>query len=390
MRSHGARGVVRVLAATAAAAALVTASPGSAEAATDYDGDATALRFEGLGLQLFPHGTNGVPKQLQPLVEAFKGLRSQAPAELQRDSLTLAMPDRTIGHAQFPGSDTQGHIPNNPLITADLLEARSVRTRDGMLSQAKVVGLSLGGGVLGADVITSSCAGDGDTIALDVSQLDLSSNQRIVDSRVSLKPDTAVPIAGLGSITFNQKDTDGSTYGEATNVVIDLDSDLSLAALGRLFDETAPAMESAVRQVIKDLADTEVGPDGEQPFEQLGDNADRLRGEQLWAGLDQAVEQVSGPLADNAPPGLANALNNVAKLSGTVTVSNAACSQAPVSAPRPQAPQQATSAQPAADTSEPPLADTGSPAGLLGLGVAGLAALTGGAVGLLRLRRRAA
>jgi hypothetical protein len=381
------RGAARTLAATGAAVALVAVAPGSAHAATEYDGDATALRIEGLALQLFPHGTEGVPEELQPLIEAFEEIQSQGPAELQADTLTLAMPDQTIAHAEFPGRDIQGEIPDNPLVSAQLLEAASVRARGGMVSQAKVSGLSLGGGVLSAGDIRTSCRGDGDAIGLDVSQLDLSSNQKAVDGRVSLDAGTAVPIPGVGSITFNQQETDGSTYGEATNVVIDLRSDLSLAALGRLLDDTAPAVESAIRQVVQDLAQTRFGPQGEQPFRQLGEDADQLQGEQLWAGLDQAVDQAGGSLAENAPQ-LADALNHVARLDGTVTVANAACSQQPIarSVDRPQAPDAAAPVQPAADSSEPPLADTGSPAGMLGMAVAGLAALAGGTA--LRCRWR--
>ncbi|MDQ4085091.1 MAG: hypothetical protein M3165_04660, partial [Actinomycetota bacterium] len=357
----------RTVAALGAAAALVAASPGPAQAApqasTDYDGDATALRIEGLALQLFPNGTAGVPAELQPLVRAFRRIRSHGPAELRRDTLTLAMPDQTVAHAQFPGRDTQGGIPDNPLVTAQLLEARSVRTRGGMLSQARVLGLELGGGVLSADVVKSGCAGDGATVALDVSQLALGSNQKIVDSRVSLEAGDAVPIAGVGSVTFNRQETDGSTYGEVTNVVIDLRSDLSLAALGRLFEETAPAMESAIKQVVRDLSRTEFGGEHE-PFRELGENVDQLQGEQLWAGLDQVVDEGSGPLAEKAPE-LATALNDVAELGGRVTVANAACSQRPVATGggSQASQQQAAPVQPAGDSSEPPLADTGSPAG---------------------------
>jgi hypothetical protein len=388
------RAVVRTLAAVGAAAALVAASPAGAQAKerTRYDGDATALRIEGLRLQLFPNGFDGAPRQLRPLVEALEELQSQAPEQLRRQRLSLVMPDQVIGHAEFPGSDTQGHIPANPLLTADVLPARSVRTKDGdLLSQAGITDLSLGGGVLTADLIKTSCTGDGDTVGLDVSDLDLSSNQDIVDSEVTLRPGTAVPIAGIGTITFNQQDTDGTTYAEGTNVVIDLDSDLSVDTLLGLFDTTVPAVRRALEQVLLRLGETRVGPDGEQPFKRVfnQDNFDQIPVGQFEDGARELADQLRDG-ARQFPRQAREALNNVAHLGGTITVANAACSQAPitVSASQPQAPQQAAPAQPAADTGRPPLADTGSPAGTLGIGLAGLLALAGGAFALLRLRRR--
>ncbi|HEX2176145.1 MAG TPA: hypothetical protein VHG70_09550 [Nocardioidaceae bacterium] len=381
-----------MLAATGAAAALLGAAPGSAQAATEYDGDATALRIEGLQLELLPGATEATPEQLQPLVEVLKEIQSQAPEQLQRDQLTLAMPDQTIGYAEFPGTDTQGAIPENPLFTADFLEAKSVKTdAGGMISEASVLGLSLGGGVLSADVIKTSCVGNGDTITLEVSQLDLSSSEDIVDSRVTLKSGTANSIPGLATITFNQSDTDGSTYGEATNVVIDVNSDLSMRSLNRIFSEAAPAFENAVRQVVERLSETEVGPEGEQPLQPLGEEAGKLQGEELYKAFDDAVEQITAPTSE-APEELQNALNHLAHLDGTITVANAACAQQTVTeaARQPQEPQQAVPAEPVSDTSEPPLADTGSPAGMVGMGVAGFAALVGGGYVLMRLRRRQA
>ncbi len=387
------RAVARTLAAAGAAGALVAAVPGSAQAATEYDGDATAVRVEGLRLELFPKGLDGAPAQLGPLVQALKQLQSQAPQELRRDHLTLAMPDQVIGHAEFPGVDTQGSIPDNPLLTADILPARSVRQKNGdLLSVAGVTDLSLGGGVLSADVVKTSCSGDGDTMSLDVSQLQLRSNQDIARTQVNLRPGTAVPIAGIGSITFNQRDTDGTTYAEGTNVVIDLDSDLSVDALLGLFDTTVPAVRQAVERILLQIGDTRVGPDGQQPLKQVFNrgNLGQIPTDQFEAGARQLADQARQG-SQQMPPEAREALNNVAHLGGTVTVANAACAQATTtSASPPKPPQAAVPAQPASHTtSQPPLADTGSPAGLLGMGVAGLAALAGGLLGLLRLRRRA-
>jgi hypothetical protein len=391
MGTSAVRALTRTVAAASAVTALVAAAPGPAQAATEYDGDATALRVEGLRLELFPHGLDGAPAQLKPLVDALRQLQSQAPQELRRDRLTLAMPDQVIGHAEFPGVDTQGAVPDNPLLSADVLPARSVRQQDGdLLSEAGVTDLSLGGGVLSADVVKTSCSGDGDTVSLDVSPLQLSSNQDVMRSEVNLRPGTAVPIAGIGSITFNQQDTDGTTYAEGTNVVIDLDSDLSVDALLGLFDTTVPAVRQALEQVLLRLAETRFGPDRQQPLKQVfnEDNFRQIPTGQFEAGARQLADQARRG-SRQLPPEAREALDHVAHLAGTVTVANAACSQAATSSvTRPPVPQQATHAQPAADTSESRLADTGSPAGLLGIAVAGLAALAGGLVGLLRLRRR--
>lgn len=389
MRSGRGRQATRMALATGAAATLLAGAPGTAVASTQYDGDATALRVEGLRLELFPQGLDGAPEQLAPLVDALEQLQSQAPEQLRRDSLALVMPDQVIGQAQFPGTDTQAAIPDNPLLTADALEARSVKAPNGdLLSEASVSGLSLGGGVLSADVVRTSCTGTGERVGLDISQLRLRSNQDIVSSEVSLKPGTAVPIEGIGSITFNQQDTDGTTYAEGTNVVIDLDSDLSLKSLARLFDTTAPAMEAALKQVLKDLSATKF-PDGQAHLAPLGEGVDQLSGEQLYDGVDQAMDQVNA----QAPEPIADALNNIAHLGGTITVSNAACAQQTVTAsvpqPRqPQQPQGAVPAEPVGNTPEPPLADTGSPAGMVALGAAGLGAVVAGGLMLARARRR--
>jgi len=389
MRSGRGRQATRMALATGAAATLLAGAPGTAAASTQYDGDATALRVEGLRLELFPQGLDGAPEQLAPLVDALERLQSQAPEQLRRDSLALVMPDQVIGQAQFPGTDTQAAIPDNPLLTADALEARSVKAPNGdLLSEASVSGLSLGGGVLSADVVRTSCTGTGERVGLDISQLRLRSNQDIVSSEVSLKPGTAVPIEGIGSITFNQQDTDGTTYAEGTNVVIDLDSDLSLKSLARLFDTTAPAMEAALKQVLKDLSATKF-PDGQAHLAPLGEGVDQLSGEQLYDGVDQAMDQVNA----QAPEPIADALNNIAHLGGTITVSNAACAQQTVTAsvpqPRqPQQPQGAVPAEPVGNTPEPPLADTGSPAGMVALGAAGLGAVVAGGLMLARARRR--
>jgi hypothetical protein len=391
MRPSAVRSVARTLAAAAGAMALMAGSPGPAQAATEYDGDATALRVEGLRLEVFPQGLDGAPGRLKPLVDALRELQSQAPQELQRDHLSLVMPDQVIGHAEYPGVDTQGAIPENPLLTADVLPARSVRLKNGdLLSEAGVADLSLGGGVLSADLVKTSCSGDGDTVSLDVSQLQLSSNQHVVRSEVDLKPGTAVPIAGIGAITFNQQDTDGTTYAEGTNVVIDLDSDLSVDALLGLFDSTVPAVRKALEQVLLQIGDTRFGPGGEQPLKPIFNrgNLGQIPTDQFEAGARQLADQARQG-SRQMPREAREALNNVAHLGGTVTIANAACAQATTtSASRPQAPH-AAPVQPAANTtSQPPLADTGSPAGMLGMGVAGLAALAGGLVVLAHLRRR--
>jgi hypothetical protein len=386
MRTRRFGRVARLAVAVGAAALTAATVGGPAQAATEYDGDATALRIEGLQLTLFPNGTKALPPELR---EAIKQLQSQAPEELQRSSLALAMPDQVIGQATFPGTDTKGHIPPNPLITADVIEARSEKDGKGnLVSEASVAGLSLGGGVLSADVIRTQCTGDGRQMGVDVSQLQLTSNQDIVKSEIALEQGSATRIPGLGSITFNQQETDGSTYAEGTNVVIDLDSDLSLDALLQIFDIT-PELRGVLNQILEDLGQTQVGP--EQP---LSDLTSGLRDALDQAGppLEDAGGEVTGQIIKNTEQAEAvkSVLNEVVHLGGTITISNAACAQATVTeaAPQPQQPREAVPAEPvAADTSEPPLADTGSPAGMLGMGVAGLAALVAGTA-LLRLRRR--
>jgi hypothetical protein len=382
------RRTARMSLAAGAVAALVAGAPAPAQAASQYDGDATALRVEGLRLQLFPNGTEGLPRQLR---QAVAQLQEQAPPELQRDRLALVMPDQVIGQAQFPGTDTQGSIPDNPLLTADFLEAKSVRTKGGgMLSESSVSGLELGGGVLSAGVIRTTCTGTGDRMSLDVSQLRLRSNQDIVRSTVSLEPGSRTRVPGLGSITFNEQETDGTTYAEATAVAISLDSDLSLDALLQLFEIT-PELRAVLDQVLQDVTDTRVG-------------GQRLPGK-VSEGIRQAIEQIAEPVEQGGDQAadeivrnagqaeaLENALNNVAHLGGTVTVSNAACAQQPItaSAPQPQQPQGAVPAQPVGNTPQPPLADTGSPAGMAGLGAAGLGAVVAGGLMLARTRRREA
>jgi LPXTG-motif cell wall-anchored protein len=392
MRSGKGRQAVRMALAMGAAATLIAGAPGTAQAATQYDGDATALRIEGLRLQLFPNGLDGAPEQLAPLVDALEELQSHAPEQLQRESLALVMPDQVIGQAQFPGTDTQGAIPDNPLLTADVLEARSVKTDTGeLLSEASVAGLSLGGGVLSADVIRTSCTGTGDRVGLDISQLRLRSNQDIVKTEVTLEPGAAVPIEGIGSITFNQQDTDGTTYAEGTNVVIDLDSDLSVEALLGLFDTTLPAARRALEQVLLQLGETKFGPQGEQPLKEVfnEDNLSQLPTGEFEDGVAEATQQIRDG-SQQLPEEARDALNNIAHLAGTITVSNAACAQQTItaSAPQPNQPQEAVPAEPVGNTPQPPLADTGSPAGMTALGVAGLGAVVAGGLVLARARRR--
>jgi hypothetical protein len=394
MGSRRVRLASRLLAA-AGAVALVGASPGTAHAATEYDGEATALRIEGMRLELFPNGTQGLPPEVrsavQPLTDALDQVKSQAPEQLQGDSLTLGMPDQILGFAEFPDSKTTAEVPNNPLLGADAIEAKSLEGANGdLISEASVAGLSLGGGVLSADVIRTRCVGDGERMSLDVSQLALRSNQNIVDNEVTLEPGTAVPIEGMGTITYNQQDTDGSTYAEGTNVTIEIDSDMSLAALARVFDTTAPAMESTIKQVLGDLSRTKFA-DGQRHLAPLGENLDRVSGQQFYDTLDRVIDQVEA----NAPEQVGNALNNIAHFGGKITIANAACAQATTSTsgPPPQQPQappdEAVPASPVSNP-EPPLADTGSPAGMVGMGLAGLVALAAGGFVLVRLRSRPA
>lgn len=354
-RSHAA---VRVLAAAGAVALVGVGAP--AHAATEYDGSATALEIEGLQLELFPELPEGV------------GL----PPELAEAPRTLVVPDRRVGFAEYEGSDTKVELPDNPLLSVQAVEASSLRDGGKVVSEAGVVGLDLGAGAVRADVIKASCVGDGESIVLSAPQAALETGSPLA-GQVELEPGRTNELPGLGQITYNVQDSSADS-GSVANIVIALDSNLSLDAL-RQIPDAARQFEDTLREVVSDLRES--SPE----LERVVPDPEGLTGEPLLGALEDVVTELP---ADQVPEQLD--LNNVAHLSGTVTIASAQCSQAVTAEPAPApVPEQAEPvAVDRAGPSEPPLADTGSPMGMMGAGLAGLAALAGGGWALLRTRRR--
>lgn len=356
-RSHTA---VRLLAAAGAAALVGLGSP--AHAATDYDGSATALQFEGLRLELFPELPEGV----------------ELPPELADAPRTIVVPDRRVGFAEYEGTDTKVELPDNPLLSVQAVEASSTREDGKVVSEASVAGLRIAGGALGADVIKASCVGDGETIVLSAPQAALTSNTPLAGT-VELKPGRTNQIPGLGRITYNVRDG-GADRGSVANIVIELDSNLSLDALKQI-PTAVDQLGGTLREVISDLRASN------DQLAQVLPDPEGLPTEQLVGALEDAFAQLP---ADQVPEQLN--LDNVAHLSGTVTVAAAQCSQAvtaePVVAPEPAPEPVEPVAVDRAGPPEPPLADTGSPVGMVAAGLGGLVALAGGGWALLRTRRR--
>jgi len=328
-----------------------------AHAATDYDGSATALRVQGLSLDLFP-----------------------GQAEFD-DVPSVVFPDSALGDASFDSSETVAEVPANPLLTAQLLEASSTLVDGAVVSEATVTGLDVGQGVLTADIVQSTCTGDGQTITLDVPQAALASDSPELTGEIQLQPGRSVRVPGVGTVTFNVQQTDGSSSGSASNLVIELDTDLDLEQL-REIPEAAEHAEEALREALADLRDSNPVAGEAVPSDA---ELEQLTLRQLYEVVDQVLAE---PPLEQFPDA-----DNLAHLSGTVTVATAECSQAVTEEPVATEPRRPESDVPPAarnrpGPSEPPLADTGSPAAMAGAGLTGLAALLGGGLTLLRSRRR--
>lgn len=359
---HRSRWGVRFLAATAALALVGVSAP--AHAATEYDGSATALNVEGLQLELFPEG---LPDGVEP------------PAQLADAPRTIAVPDTVEGHAQYQGTDTKLELPDNPLLSLQAVEASSDDVDGALVSEASVTGLSVAGGVLTADVVQARCTADGSTIELSAPQAALQTDTPLAGT-VELKPGRTNEIPGLGVIRFNEREQ-GESQASVSNVVIELDSDLSLDVLKQI-PGAARQFEDTLQEVVADLSEGSPQLQGALP------NPEQLSGEPLYAALEEVIETL--PTAQ-IPPEL-RGLNSIAHLSGTITIASASCAQEvtaePDPEPVPDEPEHPAAAHNRPGPSEPPLADTGSPMGALGAGLAGLVALVGGGWALLRSRRR--
>lgn len=350
----------RVLAAMGAVVLVGVGTP-AAHADTEYDGSATALQVEGLRLELFPELPDGV----------------DLPPELARAPRTIVVPDTVEGHAQYQGSDTKLELPDNPLLSLEAVEARSNNVDGRLVSEASVTGLRLAAGVLSADVVKARCTADGSTIELSAPQADLQTSSPLAGT-VELEPGRTNSIPGIGRITFNQQER-GDGAGSVSNIVIVLDSDLSLDAL-RQIPGAAREFEDTLQEVLADLSA------GAPSQLQHGGDPQALTGEPLFSALERVMNEPSA----NQVPAQQRDLNDVAHLSGTITIASATCAQEvveqPPAAAEPERDEPAV-AHNRAGPAEPPLADTGSPMGIAGAGLGGLVALVAGAWTLLRIRR---
>jgi hypothetical protein len=143
------------------------------------------------------------------------------------------------------------------------------------------------------------------------------------------------------------------------------------------------AFEDPVKQLL-----AEVGRAGEDAgFPEVPANPDTLSGEPLYNELDNLLSELP---TEQIPD-----LNTVLTLSGSITLSDATCSQEVVDKPsgnQPPPPHQdeppPSKEPPATEPREPPLADTGaSPWGPRATVVGVVALIAGGALLLLRWRR---
>lgn len=357
---HRSQTVARVVAAAGAVALVGVSAP--AHAATEYDGSATALEVHGLRLELFPKLPEGI----------------DLPPALANAPRTLVVPDRRVGHTGFDGSDTVVDLPDNPLLSVRGVEASSRRVGGKVVSEASVTGLDLAAGAVHVDLVKASCVGDGRRIKLSAPQAELRTTPPIAGP-VQLEPGRGNVLPGLGRISYNVRDA-GADSGSVANLVIELDSDLSLTAL-RQIPEAAWQLEGTLQAVLSDLRESY------PQLQQLPD-PQTLAGAQLYTALEDVVRVLP---ADRLPDQLD--LNNVAHLSGRITVAAVQCSQLVTADPAAAAPEPSRPDQPAqpvgrAESPTARLADTGAPTGMLVVGLVGLAALAAGGWGVLRARRR--
>jgi len=346
----------------------MAAVPNLAQAETEYDGEATALSISGLTLTLFP-ADEKLPAPFDTIPR---------PPEQVID-LSGQLPSR-VGHAEFPGVDEPGSLPDNPLINGGALKASSARVGDRVVSEAKLGYLDIGGGALTLDDIVARCTGDGQRITMDA-PLATMGGQTPFGGSLELEPDTVTPIPGVGSITWNDQVTDGATFGEVSNLVIDLRTNLDADVLQEL-PEAMAAFEGVVQDLLSDLKKAGENATGlEIPLD-----PNSLSGQPLYDLLDDVLAQLP---TDQLPD-----LNSLLRLEGTITLASAACSQKAVTTPIDHNPPQDDTNPPSEDKfpnggqkEEPPLADTGVSPWPVRAGLAGVLAVAVGGFLVLRQRR---
>jgi hypothetical protein len=363
MRSLAAMSVVTLV---AAVPDLATAD--SPNTKTEYDGEATALTTSGLSLTLFP-ADQKLPPQFSDIPRPEETTINLAPA-------AVGVPTQA-GHAEYRGSDEVGALPSNPLLSGGMLLASSTKVGTRVVSEAEIGHLDIGGGALTLDNIVARCSGNGDDISLSA-PLATAGGQTPLQGQIDIEPNTATPVPGVGTITWNDHVSDSATYGEVSNLVIDLQTNLDADVLQDI-PEAMAAFENVVQQVLMDL--NKAGKDVGFPTDQIPS----LTGQQLYDTLDDVLAQVP---TDQLPD-----LNPLLELSGSITLANAACSQKVVNVPINRPPPNhghnnpPGESPPGNDDTAPPLADTGASAWPARAGLVGLVAL--GLGGCLALRRRA-
>jgi hypothetical protein len=364
------RGAGATLVATVTALAATT--PATAEFRVQYDGQATAFQTEGLTLTLFPEDAD-VPAPFDTLPMPPEQVVHLTPDQ-------LGVPSR-VGHADFRGVDEPAELPDNPLITGGGFRAASTRHNRTVVSEAVIGHLEIADGALSVENLVARCTGDREKIDLEAPVGSLTGSGIQEDSSIELEPNTDVPVPGLGSVRWNHQTTDRKTFGAVSNLVVTLNTDLDAEVLQQI-----PAAMSAFEDTVKQLL-AEVKNAGEDAgFPAVPADPDSLSAQQAYDELDSLLSQLP---TDQVPD-----LNSVLRLSGSITLSDATCSQEVVdkpvnNQPPPNQNQPPPGGKPpAAEPHEPPLADTGaSPWGPRAT-LAGVAALVaGGALLLLRRRR---
>lgn len=349
----------------ASVAALAVTTPAAADTRTKFDGEATAFQTEGLTLTLFP-GDAEVPEAFQDLPMPPEQIVHLTPDQ-------LGLPTR-FGHAEFRSVDEPGDLPSNPLINGGAFRAASIKQNGSVVSEAVIGHLDIASGALEVENLAARCTGDGDKVALEAPVGSLTGSGVPSDASIELEPNTDVTVPGLGSVRWNHQITDEKTFGNVSNLVVTLKTDLDADVLQQL-PQAMRAFEDSVQQLLSDVKeeDTEAG------FPDVPVDPETLTGEPLYTELDNLLSAL--PTAE-VPD-----LNSVLRLSGSITLSDATCSQEVVNRPNNPPPGEDKPDAPAARPHEPPLADTGaSPWGPRAT-FAGLGALLAGGA-LLALRRR--